>query len=76
MARLREGIELLSLPVETSEGKEGERKGDGAVTLKEADDLVYASSGQAAEVLTRLGCSHLVPGDARAILGRRVESAG
>ncbi|KAM6518194.1 hypothetical protein FSOLCH5_006966 [Fusarium solani] len=63
---LTEGMRLLSLPVEASEG--------GGLTLKEASDRVFTDSDEARKVLEELGLNELTPHNARNILQRRVEN--
>ncbi|WZH46397.1 TIP-1 family-domain-containing protein [Fusarium acuminatum] len=63
---LTEGMQLLSLPVETGEA--------GGLTLKEASDRVFTDNEEARKVLEELHLEELSPQSARNILQRRVEN--
>lgn len=63
---LTEGMQLLSLPVETGEA--------GGLTLKKASDRVFTDNEEARKVLEELNLEELSPQSARNILQRRVEN--
>lgn len=66
MPRLREGAELLNLPVV-------ER--DGVMSLKMAYDRVFSDNAEAKKVIDELGFSTLTHIEARLVLQRRVEAS-
>jgi hypothetical protein len=65
MPKLKEGIQLLNLPLEASEGK---------LNLKSAYEEIFQSEKKATETLTKLGFSMLSQYEARLILQHRVEA--
>jgi hypothetical protein len=67
MPKLREGVQLLNLPLEAQTPND--------VSLAEAAKGIYSSNSEASAILERLGFSHLSRADARIVLGRRVEAS-
>jgi hypothetical protein len=68
MTTLAEGVKLLNLPVEAPEGS-------GAVSLKQASDMVFTDNATAKKLLEDLEIESLTPANARHILQRRVENS-
>jgi hypothetical protein len=66
MPRLREGVELLNLPVDA--------EGD-AMSLSSAYDRVFSDNTEAKKVLDELGYSTISYIEARLVLQRRVEAS-
>lgn len=66
MPKLREGVELLNLPVAP--------EGDG-LSLSTAYDRVFSDNAEAKKVLDELGCSTISYIEARLVLQRRVEAS-
>lgn len=64
MGTLRDGAQLLSLPVETD---------NGGVTLQQASDRIFTDNTEAKKTLAELDLDSLTPAHARKILQRRVE---
>ncbi|KAI1112879.1 RINT-1 family protein [Nemania sp. NC0429] len=64
MGTLRDGAQLLSLPVATA---------DGGVTLQQASDRIFTDNTEAKKTLAELELDSLTPVLARKILQRRVE---
>ncbi|KAH8661474.1 RINT-1 family protein [Tricladium varicosporioides] len=64
MPRLREGVALLNLPIESEEG---------GMALKEASEEIFATNSQAEAAIKKLGFTRLTNYDARRILQRRME---
>lgn len=67
MTRVRQGIQLLNLPLNAEE--------DSTITLKDASAAIYATNAQAEEILEKLGLNEIIRTDARHILARRVEAS-
>ena len=67
MTRLRQGVQLLNLPLIAEE--------DSTITLKDASAAIYATNAQAEEILEKLGVNEITRTDARHILARRVEAS-
>jgi hypothetical protein len=65
MPKLKEGIQLLNLPLEGPEGK---------LNLKSAYDDIFESEQKAKATLAQLGFNRLSPYEARLILQHRVEA--
>ncbi|KAI1305088.1 RINT-1 family protein [Xylaria venustula] len=65
MDTLREGAQLLNLPIESSAG---------GITLQQATDRVFTDNTEAKKTLAELDLESLTPANARKILQRRVES--
>lgn len=70
MPKLREGVQLLNLPVQVM-GKLG---GSEAISLKEAYNEIFGTNKQAEEALQRLGFMRLSIFEGRSILSHRVEA--
>jgi hypothetical protein len=66
MPKLREGAQLLNLPIMAR---------DGLMSLSSAYDRVYADNTEARKVIDELGFSTITYVDARLILQRRVEAS-
>jgi RAD50-interacting protein 1 len=66
MPKLREGAQLLNLPIVAR---------DGLMSLNSAYDRVYADNTEARKVIDELGFSTITYVDARLILQRRVEAS-
>jgi RAD50-interacting protein 1 len=66
MPKLREGAQLLNLPIMAR---------DGLMSLSSAYDRVYADNMEARKVIDELGFSTITYVDARLILQRRVEAS-
>jgi hypothetical protein len=66
MPKLREGAQLLNLPIVAR---------DGLMSLSSAYDRVYADNTEARKVIDELGFSTITYVDARLILQRRVEAS-
>ncbi|KAJ2904561.1 hypothetical protein MKZ38_007760 [Zalerion maritima] len=64
-AVVREGVSLLSLPLEAAEDE---------LNLKDAYDRIFSGNAEAREALGELGLLRLTPTNARNILQRRVEA--
>lgn len=64
MPKLREGVELLNLPLEA---------GEGTVLISEASNDIFANNKLAKNMLIKLGFTSIDYKDAREILKRRVE---
>ncbi|PHH62196.1 hypothetical protein CDD82_2027 [Ophiocordyceps australis] len=62
---LRQGLQLVSLPAEPTNG----------ISLKEASDRAFASNQEARGMLQDLGLGALTPMNARHILERRIENS-
>ncbi|EHL00873.1 putative RAD50-interacting protein 1 [Glarea lozoyensis 74030] len=65
MPKLREGIELLNLPLQADEGK---------INLKDGYEEIFYSREKAAETLAKLGLNRLSTYEAKLILQHRVEA--
>ena len=80
MAKLKDGVALLNLPLAlevaapTTEGVD--RDAAVLMTLMEANDRVYKDNSEARKVLGELGLTCLTPTEAREITMRRVELQG
>ncbi len=66
MPKLREGSQLLNLPIVAH---------DGLMSLSNAYDRVYADNTEARKVIDELGFSTITYVDARLVLQRRVEAS-
>jgi RAD50-interacting protein 1 len=66
MPKLREGAQLLNLPLVPS---------DGLMSLSSAYNRVYADNTEARKVIEELGLSTITYVDARLVLQRRVEAS-
>jgi hypothetical protein len=64
MPKLREGVQLLNLPIVAR---------DGVMSLNTAYDRVFSDNTEARKVFDELGFSTLTYADARLVLQRRVE---
>lgn len=80
MRKLREGLELLGMPIKakTQDGGEQESSDDGALGDKrpgiwEVEKRVFRSNESAREMLEELGMDALTESEARHVLERRVE---
>lgn len=73
MARLRAGVQLLTLPLEVSEEAVASGKSAG-ITLQEADSRVYIDNEEARKLLEELQLTLLTTQNARDIMQRRVEN--
>ncbi|KAG6011057.1 hypothetical protein E4U21_000088 [Claviceps maximensis] len=77
---LRQGLQLLNLPTETTAADHAHASGDGGdktgltLTLKQASDRAFTNNDEAREVLNELKLEALTPANARYILQRRVEN--
>ncbi|KAG5985172.1 hypothetical protein E4U55_000808 [Claviceps digitariae] len=77
---LREGLQLLNLPTETTAADIADANGDGSgatepsLTLKRASDRAFTNNDEARKVLNELKLEALTPINARYILQRRVEN--
>jgi hypothetical protein len=65
MPKLKEGIQLLNLPMQAPEGK---------MNLKDAYDDIFESREKAVETLDKLGFNRLSTYEAKLILQHRVEA--
>ncbi|KAI9823285.1 MAG: hypothetical protein M1832_002509 [Thelocarpon impressellum] len=65
MKKLREGVTLLNLPMETDDKS--------VPGLEEAEKRIFSSNEQAREALEQLGMANLTESEARTIVERRVE---
>ena len=65
MPKLREGIELLNLPLQAPEGK---------MNLKDGYNEIFGSPEKAADTLAKLGLNRLSTYEAKLILQHRVEA--
>lgn len=65
MQKLREGVQLLNLPIVAR---------DGIMSLSTAYDRLYSDNSEAKKVFDELGFSTLTYFDARQVLQRRVEA--
>lgn len=73
MARLKAGVQLLTLPLEVSD--EGAANGQSSgITLQEADRRVYKDNEEARKLLEELQLTSLTTQNARDIMQRRVEN--
>jgi hypothetical protein len=63
---LNDAVKLLSLPLEAQEG---------AISLKQASDMVFTDNTEAKKLLEQLEIDSLTPANARQILQRRVENS-
>ena len=68
MKKLKEGVALLNLPVQSTE-----EANEGSVNLFEVENKVFESNESAREVLQNLGLEVITESDARHVLERRVE---
>jgi RAD50-interacting protein 1 len=76
MGRVREAVELLSIPVE-SQIDEDDEDDEKPMTLFQVQKKLMGSGGdQARELLDGMGLSRLGVGEARKIIARRVELGG
>jgi hypothetical protein len=66
MPKLREGVQLLNLPLVAR---------DGLMSLGSAYDRVYADNTEARKVIDELGFSTITYSDTRLVLQRRVEAS-
>ena len=75
MRRLREGVDLLGLPVKTeSEDAEGSAGDEGGqARMWEVEKRIFRSNESAREVLEELGLEVLTETEARNVLERRIE---
>ncbi len=67
MIKLREGVELLSLPIK------GENDDDGFIGLEEVEQGIFQSNDKAREILGMLNLTTLTESEARNLLERRAE---
>ncbi|KAI1807473.1 TIP-1 family-domain-containing protein [Daldinia bambusicola] len=66
LGTLQDGVRLLSLPLEAT---------DGVMSLRQASDRAFTDNAEAKKLLTELDIESLTPANARKILQRRVENS-
>lgn len=80
LGRLLEGVRLVSLPVKGSGDADGDTQerptSSGGLGLWQVEKRLFLDNESARGVLEELGMERLAEGDARAVLGRRVELGG
>lgn len=74
MRKLVDGVTLLSLPVRGGAKADAQEQPEGKqMSLFQAERLVFMSNESARHALEQLGLECLTEGDARSVLGKRVE---
>ena len=75
MRKLREAVELMSMPVKADQDatEEGAEDGKEGIGIWEVEKRVFRNNESAREVLEELGLEVLTEADARSVLERRIE---